>query len=310
MCTVDVGVGPSVPYCSSYLNPIRRRELQLYRSQLSDTRMSMLRRCRAVIFDLDDTLVPTSRIDRGAILAAAARALGEAASSSTAKSVADRFAGLLKTAPFPTAESGQDVPTWRSHLWARALQEEGPGNGNDADKSIQNAAAVTSAAQLAHDAWVEERLNQFRFADDVVAMVRRIQAAGYKTCILTNGHADVQRAKASACEAAVLFGEGRVIVAGEHEEQKPAASIFRVACEALDEAADTTIMVGDSYAADIAGAVNAGLLATVWVRPDTSSGEAESLMHGHLAVVPDGSPPPDFTVNSVLGLEAVLEKIG
>ena len=45
-------------------------------------------------------------------------------------------------------------------------------------------------------------------------MVRRLQSAGYKTGVLTNGHADVQRAKTAACGAGSLFGEERVIIAG------------------------------------------------------------------------------------------------
>ena len=270
----------------------------------------MLRRCRAVIFDLDDTLVPTSKIDRAAILHAATRALssGEAAESTSthlqfgpaANALAKRFAELLKAAPFPPPESGQDIPTWRTSLWARALGDEPASNS-----------LVLPAAKLAHDSWVAQRLDNFRLSDEVQAMVRRLQAAGYSTGILTNGHADVQRAKAAACDAAALFGEKRVVIAGEYAEQKPHASIFHTACELLGEAADATIMVGDSYAADITGGINAGLLATIWVRPDDggAGGGTPSMMHDHVSDVPAGKPPPTFTVGSVLELEAILEKI-
>ena len=140
------------------------------------------------------------------------------------------------------------------------------------------------------------------------ALVTRLQAAGYATGILTNGHADVQNAKAAACDAAALFGKERVVIAGEHPEQKPSASIFRVACAALGAPADATVMVGDSYTHDIAGGINAGVLATVWInspKPDAQG----SLAHGHLASVPDGQPQPTFTIESVLELESVLEKL-
>jgi len=72
-------------------------------------------------------------------------------------------------------------------------------------------------------------------------------------------------------------------------------------------------MVGDSYAADVAGGINASLLATVWVRPPLEppeTGAQGSLMHGHLSAVPAGQPSPTFTVESVLEVEACLEKIG
>jgi len=261
--------------------------------------MRSLRRCRAVIFDLDDTLVPTSRIDRAAILHAAALSSGDEPAV-----VAARFSELLKAEPFPPEPSGLDVPAWRTGLWERAL------SGSSSD----GRASASPAARQAYEAWSSERLSRFRFADEVVAMVRRLQSAGYKTGVLTNGHADVQRAKTAACGAGSLFGEERVIIAGEHAEQKPHASIFRVACAALGEPdGSATLMVGDSYAADVAGGINASLLATVWVRPPVEppeTGAQGSLMHGHLSAVPAGQPSPTFTVESVLEVEACLEKIG
>ena len=79
-----------------------------------------------------------------------------------------------------------------------------------------------------------------------------------------------------------------------------------------DPLAETNVvMVGDSYAADITGGINAGLLATIWVRPDDggAGGGTPSMMHDHVSDVPAGKPPPTFTVGSVLELEAILEKI-
>ena len=247
------------------------------------------------MFDMDDTLIPTSAIDRAAILTAAA----SAAAAASPDAVAQRFAGLLKDEPFPAAGSGVSVATWRTGLWARALAPDGSGVPADAD-----------AARSAHDLWVSERLGNFRFDEPVRALVRRIQAAGYVTGILTNGHVDVQRAKVEACAAGTLFDRGTVILAAEHPEEKPAASVFRVACAALGQPAESTIMVGDSYKADIAGAHNAELLASVWVRPPPDGSGGGSLMHGHLTDVPPGQRPPSFTIGSVLELEAVLEQIG
>lgn len=264
--------------------------------------MALARRCRAVLFDLDDTLVPTSRIDRAAILNAATLAL--ASTEAAAQACAQKFAQLLKEKPFPPETSGHNVTSWRQLLWERALR----GGGEDHAEP-----SVSSAAQLAHDTWCSERLTNFRFSDDIVAMVQRLQTAGYKTGLLTNGHADVQRAKTAACDAGKLFGDACVIVAGEYPEQKPHPSIFRVACAALGEPESATVMVGDSYAADIAGGINSNLLATVWIRPEPKDGDLSSggsLMHGHLAAVPSGELAPTFTVETVLQVEACLEKLG
>ena len=116
------------------------------------------RRCRAVLFDLDDTLcaalplvvhrrhvpvalvllapyfltfyavntlatncerrVMTSAIDREAIQAAAASMVGQR----EGEQVAGRFAALLKTEPFPpTQPGGTSVEEWRVRLWERAI---------------------------------------------------------------------------------------------------------------------------------------------------------------------------------------------
>ena len=153
-----------------------------------------------------------------------------------------------------------------------------------------------------HDAWAAERLARFRLAPDVSAMVERVQAAGYRTGVVTNGHADVQRAKIGACGLARLFGE-RIIVSGEQPRAKPDASIFATALALVGARADETIMVGDSLAADVQGGINAGLLATVWVRADGGGGGADG-DGGRL-----GGPRPSHVVRSVLDLESVLERL-
>ena len=79
------------------------------------------RRCLAVIFDLDDTLVPTSQLDRAAIATAA-----ELVESDDAAATAARFKALLKAEPFPPPGEGGGAPVlaladWRAWLWARAM---------------------------------------------------------------------------------------------------------------------------------------------------------------------------------------------
>lgn len=260
--------------------------------------MALRRRCRAILFDLDDTLIPTSRIDRAAIATAAATSTpGEKAA------VAKRFAALLKDIPFPPLGSTHTVAQWRAMLWERA-------SGRTDVITPGDEVEVSAAAQAAHDLWVKERLLNFRFSAEVRSLVVRLQQAGYVTGVLTNGHADVQRAKTQACGAEELFGYSRIIVAGEHPEQKPAPSIFRTACTALGVPAEETVMVGDSYAADMAGGMKAGYLATVWIRPTATANPAdESLMFGHLQQVPAGQPEPSFTIESITELEAVLREL-
>lgn len=242
------------------------------------------RRCRAILFDLDDTLVPTSRIDAAAIarasaLGAAQLGLGEGGSAQ----VASAFTALLGAEPFPPVGSPQPVLQWRTALWARALSP----SGDDAE-----------LAREVHDTWSSERLAQFKLAPEVRAVVERVHTAGYKTGVVTNGHAEVQRAKIAACGLSELFGS-RIVVSGEQPEWKPAASIFATSLALIGASADETIMVGDSLAADIQGGINAGLLATVWVHGNAGAWQK----------APAGGPQPTFLIGSVLELERVLESL-
>lgn len=238
------------------------------------------RRCRAIIFDLDDTLVPTTAIDvdvvgRTSALGAAHLGLGDGA----AARLGGAFLALMAAEPFPPAGSASPVAAWRTALWARALEP----SGGDAE-----------LARALHDAWAAERLARFTLAPEVRALIERVQAAGYRTAVLTNGHAEVQRAKAAACGLPALFGD-RIVVSGEQPEWKPAASIFATTLALVGARADETVMVGDSLATDIQGGANAGLLATVWVRGE-----------GGARAAPAGGPQPTHAIGSVLELEGVL----
>lgn len=232
------------------------------------------RRCRAVLFDLDNTLVQTAAIDRAAIQTAAASVVSE----HETRALGARFADLLREEPFPPAGSFASVDDWRVSLWDRAIGQK--------DAAL---------ARGAHRKWMSERLTQFKFSAEVQAMLERLRAAGYSTGILTNGHADVQRSKLEACDAARFFENKKIVVAGDYSEQKPHASIFLTACLALGEPAEATVMVGDDYDADIAGAMNAHLLSAVWVHAEKKG--------------PLGKPQPEFTISSVLDIEDVLKQI-
>ena len=65
-------------------------------------------------------------------------------------------------------------------------------------------------------------------------------------------------------------------------------------------------MVGDSLAADVAGGSNAGMLATVWVK-----GALGDSLAGPVAGAPGADrPQPSYSIDTVLELEGVLERIG
>ena len=105
------------------------------------------------------------------------------------------------------------MEAWRAGLWLQAMQRQGHSDA--------------AAAERLQQAFSSTRLAHFRFPEGVEAMVRRLQARGCATAIITNGHRAVQRAKLEACQAARLFSH--VLVGGEeiaagcgHEKPHPA----------------------------------------------------------------------------------------
>lgn len=152
------------------------------------------------------------------------------------------------------------------------------------------------------------------------------RAGGLKAVIITNGHAQIQRAKLVACNAERLF-DG-VLVGGEEvaagRAEKPHPTIFHSACRIAacephevrvhpnqpsrpsDDIAEVlvkapwlavqAIHIGDSLAADIAGGTYAGLKATVWVNPRGLQ-------------PPECGPQPTHVVSHVTELRHVVDQL-
>lgn len=132
--------------------------------------------------------------------------------------------------------------------------------------------------------------------------------------------------------------ERRLIVAGDFPAMKPDPAVFLAAASACGVHISEAIMVGDSLRCDIRGGNTAGCLATVWVQscPTLDEGPDESADQPHartlggsatcevagVAATSFWDPPaatlgsisvgeePTFSVQSVLDLRSVLEKLG
>lgn len=280
--------------------------------------------CRAILFDMDDTLVPTSAIDEKALSVAARFAwsrLGrsggdEEAEAAAMAALAARFKALLRAEPFPPPGSSATVALWRTGLWARALEgataPDQPPSADPTPKVLADSAQQGQDEVLAaevHDHWLSERLSLFKFPADVAQLIERLRPS-YRLGIITNGPGELQRAKLEACGAAALFGPSDfcAVVSGEQPAAKPDPSIFRTALKMMGVDPGETIMVGDSLVHDIQGGIRAGLLATVWVRGASAGGGTAGLSQ---APSGDGGKPvqPSYTIASVVELESVLRSL-
>jgi putative hydrolase of the HAD superfamily len=116
----------------------------------------------------------------------------------------------------------------------------------------------------------------------VLAGLARLRAAGWTTGVVTNGTADIQRAKVAAAGITDLIDS--IVVSGDLEIRKPDVRLFQLAAEHCRvDLADGGWMTGDHPAGDIGGGHRAGLR-TIWLRGRPW---------------PAGLPAPDHAVDDV-----------
>ena len=232
----------------------------------------------ALLFDLDDTLVPeeasaiaafaaTARLAPGADAArlaldarAHARALWRAAPSypycqrigiSSWEALWCRFEGDHHI----VSELRAWAPAFRRDAWARAL----------ADQGIDDAAM---ASELGERFGVERRKLSAPFPDSSLLADLR----DHKLVLVTNGASCLQREK---LEASGLGGHfDAVVVSGDIGAGKPDPSVFRHALDLVGADPEDAVMIGDTLERDIDGALAAGLRA-VWINRSGAPGRAD-----------------------------------
>ena len=250
---------------------------------------------RAVIFDLDDTLIWDERISRQALMETAARGasvhgIDAGRLASTAKSEGGKL--WREHAPVDRCDQlgivafegmwgyfhGEEdylrhlrewTPQFRREIWERGLREQG----------IDDAAL---AAELG-DFFARRRRELQDRLPGAEKVLHELQRAGVRIGLLTNGAASLQREKIESSGLGMFFDAA--VVSGEIGTGKPEPAIFHHLLERLDVAAGETLMVGNSLSRDIVGGKRAGLH-TCWLALD---GEEE----------PIGLIEPDFTIRSL-----------
>lgn len=226
---------------------------------------------RAVLFDLDDTLFD----HRGC----ARDALGAVQESQT----------CFRSMPFEALE--QAHATFLEELHAEVMLGRVPIDDARIERFrrlLQSAGADGSDVSARNLATLYRETYRIRRravagAPALMAAVKRHARIG----IVSNNILDEQQEKLQVCELDQFVDE--LVVSGEVGVSKPDPVIFQVAMKRLDVRADETVMVGDSWAADIEGARGVGVRA-IWFNPL-------------------GLPPPDrsVTVEQLQSLEPTDE---
>lgn len=230
---------------------------------------------RAIFFDLDDTLLNDTE-----------------ASERCAEQVARELGGDLGIAPedlgaayidaaiefWENLEPGGPRPPGsgiRRSMWRRALRKCGVADDALADRMAQR--------------YDEMRIGYVELYPEVVPVLSDLRGR-YHLAIITNGYRETHAAKIARLELNRFFDN--LVLAGEVELVKPDPAIFRHAMESAGVGAGESVMVGDRFNRDVAGAHSAGMRA-IWVNVRNER-------------VPDGARPPEATISSIGELPRAL----
>ncbi len=238
---------------------------------------------RAVLFDLDDTLIVDGAVTKEAIAATAALAFSQLGANAAdfQRSVlthAPRLANAADVRPFCKrigispfeclwGEFSTDTADFRTlREWAKVYRV----NVFDAALRDQQLDGSDVAEQLA-DSYEKTRRRLARLMPDAMEVLVRL-AQPYRLGLLTNGAPDLQREKIATSNLGGFFDA--IAISGEHDIGKPDPAIFHRLLAELDVPASEAVMIGNSLERDIAGATNAGIQ-SVWIKVPGSEETAD-----------------------------------
>jgi len=202
---------------------------------------------RAVLFDLDDTLFDHRRSARAAL----AEVHRVHAPGTAFEAFERHHTANLELMHIEVLAGRIDLDEARRERFRRVFR------ALDVTLSEPEVDAVASAYRSGY--MIARRA--LDGAAELLAAVRPHARIG----IVTNNLLDEQRDKLAYCGLAPLVDE--LVVSDDVGVSKPERGIFDIALDRLGVRAEEAVMVGDSWANDIVGAVGAGIRA-VWFNPD------------------------------------------
>lgn len=133
---------------------------------------------------------------------------------------------------------------WQKELWRRSLRECGIAD-NHLESLVEHAAS-------------RSRKRKFSAIAGTIETLRTIRNAGIRTAVCSNWGWDLTEA-VDACGLTGLFE--LIVSSAQAGYRKPHGRIFNTVLEGLGLEASSVLFVGDTWSADIAGALSAGLWA-------------------------------------------------
>ncbi len=225
----------------------------------------------AVLFDLDETLIPDEPVSRHAFRITALELTGDEARATELGEAAFREAvSLWQELPSLAADYGmrighsaieglwatydpsipaeamleRELTRIRPEVWRRALATCGlKGDPDQLQRRWQK---------------LRSRFPLFEDTDELLARLR----PHTKLALVTNGVAGLQRRKVNG--SGLLHWFDAVAISGERGVGKPDPAIFTWVCDQLGVPPSRCVMVGDNPERDVQGGSNAGM-ATAWI---------------------------------------------
>ena len=256
---------------------------------------------RAVIFDLDETLIEEESSNDASALAACeiASARHGVDCSSLLAAMRLRSRELWRAGPIfdycreigisPReglwgSFTGDDPTLARLRAWSANYKIRA---WTDAlrDLEIDDEALAAELAQF----FERDRRTRHVVFPETLRVLEELKKH-YKLALITNGAIDIQRDKIDGANLGDFFDP--IIISGEVGSGKPNPKLFQMALERLAVTPEETVMIGDSLSRDIGGARALGIR-TIWV-------------NRFQATIAEHHPTPDLQLTDLVTLPTIL----
>lgn len=138
------------------------------------------------------------------------------------------------------------------------------------------------------DGYISLSPHQTHLLPDALETLEKLKNDNFELHIITNGFLEVQHIKLDKSGLKPYFDV--ILCSEEVGKNKPARLVFDRALDLANAKSEESIMIGDSYEADIKGAENAGIRAILF-DPDRIHREGTHKWHiHHLKEIPDTLP--------------------
>ena len=259
---------------------------------------------KAIIFDLDDTLLWDEKSVKSAMEATCVKASEkygidpvqlEEIVRKHARTIyvsydTYEFTQMIGINPFEAlwgdfTDQGEDfarlhdlVPSYRKEVWRTSLQDLGIH-----DEKFAN--------ELAAYFPIARKNNPYVYVDTFNVLDQLKEK--YRLMLLTNGSPELQRIKLDITPELVPYFE-EILISGDFGKGKPDKGIFEHALDLLHINKDEALMVGDNLMTDILGASRTGIK-SVWINHHGK--EKDEVI-------------PTYEIKSLGGLLPIIEKLG